>query len=103
MIEPSVSEIWKDSLRKTREVKKGRFNGMRGRKSKEKKKEEGKNKTECVNVSWRASDGAGVVFSLASSGPDGKGSSSSSPRCIWQQLLFTAGYCTSLSVSSLSR
>lgn len=53
-------------------------------------------------MSWRASDGAGVVFSLASSGPDGKGSSSSSPRCIWQQLLFTAGYCTSLSVSSLS-
>ena len=52
-------------------------------------------------MSWRASDGAGVVFSLASSGPDGKGSSSSSPRCIWQQLLFTAGYCTSRSVSPL--
>lgn len=49
----------------------------------------------------KASDGAGVVFSLASSCPDGKGSSSSSPRCIWQQLLFTAGYCTSFSVFSL--
>lgn len=53
-------------------------------------------------MSWRASDGAGVVFSLALSGPDGKGLSSSSPRCIWQQLLFTAGYCTSLFVSSFS-
>lgn len=52
-------------------------------------------------MGWRASDGAGVVFSLASSGPDGKGSSSSSPRCIWQQLLFTAGYCTSRSVSPI--
>lgn len=48
----------------------------------------------------RASDGAGVVFSLASSCPDGKASSSSSPRCIWQQLLFTAGYCTSLPIAS---
>lgn len=50
-------------------------------------------------MSLKASDGAGVVFSLASSGPDGRGSSRSSPRCIWQQLLFTAGYCTSLSLS----
>lgn len=93
--EPSVSEKGKRQLleRHRRSGWDG-FNGMRGQKSKRKLKNWG------ANESWRASDGARVVFSLASSSPDGKGSSSSSPRCIWQQLLFTPGYCTSLSVSS---
>lgn len=63
-----------------------------------KKRKDDRNQEQSEDTSWREPVmEMGVVFSLAPSCPDGEGSSSSSPRCIWQQLLFTTGRCRSLS------